>query len=73
MPILRQERGFVKMKIKAYCGIGYHGAGHSTEMEVDDSELEGMTEGEKEEYIQENYVAPFANEYLEAWYEEITD
>lgn len=59
------------MKIKAYCGIGYPGAEHSTEMEVDDGELEGMTEDEKEEYIQENYVIPFANEHLETWYKEI--
>lgn len=61
------------MKIKAYCGIGFAGAEHSAEIDIEDSELEGMTEGEKEEYIQENYVIPFANEYLDTWYEEITD
>lgn len=61
------------MKIEVYCKIGCCGAEHSTEMEIDDSKLEGMAEDEKEEYIQKNYVNPFASEYLETWYEEITD
>lgn len=59
------------MKIKMYCGIGYAGAEHNTTVDIDDSELEGMSEDEKDEYIQENYVIPFANEYLETWYEEV--
>lgn len=59
------------MKIRAYCGIGYYGSTRSTEIEINDKELEGMTEDEKEEYIQDNYVIPFVNEHLETWYKEI--
>lgn len=61
------------MKIRMGCGIGYVGAKHYDEVEISDEELEGMTEDEKEHYIYEEYVMPFANEYLEAWYEEIED
>lgn len=61
------------MKIRMGCGIGYVGANHYDEVEIPDEELEGMTEYEKEDYIYEGYVIPFANEYLEAWYEEIED
>lgn len=57
------------MKIKMGCGIGYVGAEHHDEIEIDDSELEGKTEDEKDEYIYKEYVMPFANEYLEVWYE----
>lgn len=57
------------MKIKMGCGIGYVGAEHYDDVEIPDEELEGMTEDEKEDYIYEEYVMPFANEYLEAWYE----
>ena len=38
-------------------------------VEIDDSELKGKTEEEIDNYIYEEYVMPFANEYLEAWYE----
>lgn len=57
------------MKIKMGCGIGYCNANHYDEIEIDDSELDGKTEEEIEDYIYQEYVMPFANEYLEAWYE----
>ncbi len=57
------------MKIKMSCGIGYVNAEHHDMIEIDDSELIGKTEDEIEEYIFEEYVMPFAHEYLEAWYE----
>lgn len=57
------------MKIKMTCGIGITGAHHEDVIEVDDSELVGKTESEIEDYIYEEYVMPFANERLEAWYE----
>ncbi len=56
------------MKIKMSCGIGFYGAEHHDEIEIDDSKLVGKTEDEIEEYIMEEYVIPFAHEYLEAWY-----
>ena len=59
------------MKIKMGCGIGFCGANHYDTIEIDDSEFEGMTEEQKEEYIYEEYVNPFAHEHLEVWYEEI--
>lgn len=59
------------MKIKMNCGIGYVGAVHQDEAEIPDCELEGKDEVEKESYIYQEYLIPFANEYLEMWYEEI--
>jgi len=61
----------MNMKIKMCCGIGFNGANHYDTVEIDDSEFDGMTEEQKDEYIYEEYVLPFAYEYLEAWYEEI--
>lgn len=57
------------MKIKIGCGIGYHGAEHHAKVEIDDTELEGKTEDEIDEYINEEYVMPFAYDHLEVWYE----
>ena len=56
------------MKIKISCGIGFVNAVHHDVIEIDDAELVGKTEDEIEEYIYEEYVMPFANEHLEAWY-----
>lgn len=61
------------MKIRMKCGIGYAGVEHTDEVEIPDSELEGMNEEEKIDYIQEKYLRPFAEEYLDMWYEEIED
>lgn len=61
------------MKIRMRCGIGYVGAEHYAEVEIDDSELDGKTEDEIEDYIYEEYVTPFANEYLDLGYEVIEE
>lgn len=61
------------MKIRMGCGIGYVGAEHTQEIEIDDSELEGKTEDEIEQYIYDAYVTPFADNYLEMWYDEIEE
>lgn len=59
------------MKIRMTCGIGYAGAEHVDEVEIPASELEGKDELEKENYIYEKYLRPFAEEYLDMGYEEI--
>lgn len=46
------------MKIKLNISTGYAGADYEDEVEIDDSELEGMSEEEKEEYINKEYVEP---------------
>lgn len=61
------------MKIKLNISTGYAGAEYEDEIEIDDSELEGMSEEEKEDYINKEYVEPFLYARIEAWYEEITD
>jgi hypothetical protein len=58
------------MKIEAYCGCGFIGAEHKTIMNVPDEEIENMTEDEKEEYILENYVEPWGNQYVEMYFKE---
>ena len=58
------------MKIKAHCGIGFYGAEHEDEIEIPDEEISGMNEDDKEDYILSEYVEPWANQYLESWYEE---
>lgn len=64
---------FVKMKVKLNISTGFAGADYEGEVEIDDSELEGMSEVEKENYINEEYVEQFLHEHIDAWYEEITD
>lgn len=59
------------MKIRIGCGIGYVGAVHEDEIEIDEAELSGMSPDEIDEYIQKEYVIPFVNERLEMWYEKI--
>ncbi len=61
------------MKIRMGCGIGYVGAEHTKEINIDDSELEGKTEDEIEQYIYDAYVTPFTDNHLEMWYEEIDE
>lgn len=61
------------MKIRMYCGIGYVGAEHEDEIEIDDAELDGMSEDEEYDYIMKEYLVPFANQYLDLWYEELED
>lgn len=61
------------MKIKRSISTGFAGAEYEDVVEIDDSELEGMSEEEKEEYINKEYVEAFLYEHIEAWYEEVTD
>ena len=55
------------MKVELGCGIGFQQT-HKSTIEIDDSELEGKTEDEIDDYITEEYAVPFANEYLEVWW-----
>lgn len=61
------------MKVKLNISTRFAGADYEDEIEIDDSELERMSEEEKEDYINEEYVEPFLYEHVEAWYEEIKD
>lgn len=61
------------MKIKLNISTGFAGADYEDEVEVDDSEIEGMSEEEKRDYINKEYVEPFLYDRIEAWYEEIKD
>lgn len=61
------------MKVKLKISPTFCGSDYEDEVEIDDSELEGMSEEEKEEYINEEYVEPFLHERVDAWYEEIKD
>lgn len=61
------------MKVRLRIDTGFANAQHEEDIELDDSEFEGMSEEEKEEYINKEYVEPFLYEHIEAWYEEITD
>lgn len=58
------------MIIMVHCGIGFSGAEHEDEIEIPDEEIAGMSEDDKKDYIMSEYVAPWANQYLESWYEE---
>ncbi len=58
------------MKIKVKLSIGFHGADHEDILEIDDSELEGMTEEQIDEYLQ-NETQEWANEYIDCWYDKI--
>jgi hypothetical protein len=58
------------MKIKVNLSIGYPTATHENVLEVNDSELEGLTEEEREDYLMEE-TRIWANEYIEYWYEEL--
>lgn len=61
------------MKVRLRIDTGFARAQRQEDIEIDDSEFEGMSEEEKEEYINKEYVEPFLYEHVEAWYEEITD
>ncbi len=61
------------MKVKLNISTGYAGVDYEDEIEIDDSEFEGMSEIEKEDYINKEYVERFLYECVDAWYEEIKD
>jgi len=52
------------MKVKAYLSIGYSNADQEETIDIDDSEIEGMTEKERDEYINE-VVQCWADNYIE--------
>jgi hypothetical protein len=56
------------MKIKATLGIGFCKADRETEIDIDDDELEGMTEEEQNEYINET-VQTWADNYIDIGWE----
>ncbi len=58
------------MKIKVKLTIGYSTADHEDILEIDDSELEGLTLEECTKYLEQE-TAEWANEYIEYWYEEV--
>lgn len=56
------------MKIKARLGIGFCGADRKTEINIDDEEIEGMTEEEQNEYINDT-VQAWADNYIDIGWE----
>ncbi len=54
------------MKVKLNISTGFVGADYEDETEIDDSELERMSEEEKEDYINKEYVEPFLYEHVDA-------
>lgn len=59
------------MKFTAYVKTNKDGSECETWFEVDDEELAGMTEGEREEYLQDQALeAVFGEAQVQVWYEE---
>jgi hypothetical protein len=56
------------MKIKATLSIGFCTANRKTEIEIDDEELEDLSEEEKDKVINE-YVQNWAENYIETYWE----
>lgn len=56
------------MKIKVKLSIGYCNADQDDILEIDDSELEGLTDAQRESYLMEQ-TKEWANNYIEYWYE----
>jgi hypothetical protein len=52
------------MKVKVILSIGYPSADHRDVIEIPDEELEGLTESEREDVINEN-VREWADNYIE--------
>lgn len=71
MNIIEQKGRFVNMKIKMHCSTGMVGSDHEAITEIPDNELKGMTEEEKEDYINNEYLIPFVWEHIDMHYEEI--
>jgi hypothetical protein len=59
------------MKIKMTLGIGVANAHQVDTIDVPDEELEGMDENVIQSYIMDEYVEPWANNYIDYGYEEI--
>ena len=59
------------MKFTAYVQTNANGSRCETEFEVDDEELYGMTDDEREAYLHEQAVeAVFGESLVQIWYEE---
>ena len=58
------------MKIKVELTIGYYGANHEDILEIDDSELIGLTPEQREDYLM-NETRDWANNYIDYWYKEV--
>lgn len=56
------------MIIRAKLSIGFPGAMQEDDIEIEDEELEGMTETQKEQYLDEQ-VGLWANQLIEYWYD----
>lgn len=56
------------MKVELGCSMGIIGTEHKTIMDIDDTEIEDLSEDELDEYILENYAVPFANEKIDIWW-----
>jgi hypothetical protein len=57
------------MRIKVHLTIGYSMADCDDILEIDDEDLEGMTEDEREEFLMKE-TEEWANNYIEYYYEE---
>ena len=55
------------MKLKVYLDIGYAGEIREDCIEIDDNEIEDMTEVEKREYFDE-LTDDWANDYISTWW-----
>lgn len=56
------------MKFKVTLSIGFPGARHEDTLEIEESELEGMSEEEREKYINEA-AWEWAYNYIDVWWE----
>lgn len=56
-------------KFKFNLSIGCSTAMETDEMEIDDEELKGLSEEEREKYIQDR-LEEWASNYIEMWFEE---
>lgn len=52
------------MKIELYVSTGMVGSQRKDIIEIDDEELENMSEEEKEKYIDDNYALPWLWEHI---------
>jgi hypothetical protein len=61
------------MKIKICVSIGFVCADRTKIVEIPNSELDGLSGDEIENYIYKNYVDPFIDECVDCGYEVIED
>jgi stress-induced morphogen len=56
------------MKIKGFISLNLVGCEQSEEIEIDDADVEGMTEQKREDYIYEQ-LRDVLYQYVDMWYE----